>query len=69
MKEILFIVTEDEDGGFTARSVGQNIFTEGDSREELLRNIRDAVGVHFDSPEEIPRVLHLHYVHDEVVAL
>jgi hypothetical protein len=46
MKEIIFVITEDDvDGGFTAKAHwadgNRDIVTEGDSREELLRNIRD----------------------------
>lgn len=69
MTELLFIVTEDTDGGYNARAVGQSIFTQGETREELLNNIREAVRVHFDTPGQTPKVVHLHYVHDQVVAL
>jgi predicted RNase H-like HicB family nuclease len=73
MSEITFIVTEDEsDGGFTARAhwpVGnRDIFTEGDTREELIRNIREAVEVSFDPAEDRPKLIHLHFVRDEVIA-
>ncbi len=68
MDELLFIVNEDPDGGYTARAVGQSIFTEGDTRDELVANIRDAVQVHFDASGQAPRLLHLHYVHDQVLA-
>ncbi|HLL90993.1 MAG TPA: hypothetical protein VK324_16960 [Tepidisphaeraceae bacterium] len=70
MRELTFIITEDDvDGGFTARAVGQSIFTEGETRDELVANIRDAVRCHFDRPEDVPTVLHLHFVRDEVLAL
>jgi predicted RNase H-like HicB family nuclease len=69
MSELVFLVEEDVDGGFTARVLGQSIFTQGENREELVRNIRDAVRCHFDSPEELPKVLRLHYVRDEVTSL
>lgn len=60
MVEILFIVEEDAGGGFTARAAGVPIFTEGDSLEELRRNIREAVECHFEEPEQRPRVIRLH---------
>jgi predicted RNase H-like HicB family nuclease len=73
MKEIIFVVTEDEaDGGFTAKAHwadgNRDIFTEGDSREELLSNIRDAIEAAFDGNEPKPDLIHLHFVRDEVIA-
>ena len=43
MNEILFVVEEAPEGGLTARALGESIFTQGNTREELLRNIRDEV--------------------------
>ena len=73
MREITFIITEDEaDGGYSARAHwpdgNRDIITEGDSREELLRNIREAIDVSFDDAEPKPELIHLHFVRDEVVA-
>jgi predicted RNase H-like HicB family nuclease len=70
--EIIFVVTEDEvDGGFNARAHwpdgNRDIFTQGDTREELLRNIRDAIECAFDEAEAKPELIHLHFVRDEVV--
>ena len=42
------------------------IITEGDTREELLRNIQEAIDVSFDEDESKPGLIHLHYVRDEV---
>ncbi len=64
MNEIIFIVKEDEDGGYYARAVGYSIFTQGDTRKELEEMARDAVKCYFDTPEETPKLIHLHYVHD-----
>ena len=69
MSELVFLVDEDVDGGYCARALGEAIFTEGETREELVHNIRDAVQCHFDSPEQMPRILRLHYVRDEVMTL
>jgi predicted RNase H-like HicB family nuclease len=73
MKEITFVVTEDEvDGGFTARAHwphgNRDIITEGDTRDELLSNIRESIEVSFDEDEQKPDLIHLHFVRDEVVA-
>jgi predicted RNase H-like HicB family nuclease len=69
MIEIIFIVTEDEAGGYNARAMGHSIFTQGDTREELERMVRDAVRCHFEPDETAPKLIHLHYVHDEVIRL
>lgn len=74
MREITFVVTEDEvDGGYNARARwapgNRDIFTEADTREELLRNIRDAIDASFDEGEQRPELMHLHFVRDEVIAL
>lgn len=70
-REITFVVREDDGGGFTAHSHWPNgnrdLHTEGDTREELLRNIREAIDVSFDDNEDKPSLIHLHYVRDEVV--
>ena len=73
MADITFIITEDEfDGGYTARAHwldgNRDIITEGDTREDLLRNIREAIDVSFDENEPKPDLIHVHYVRDEVVA-
>ncbi len=65
----MFVVEDDVDGGFTARSVGHDNYTKGVTRDELMQNIRDAVRCHFDVPEQLPKVLRLHYVRDEVTSL
>jgi predicted RNase H-like HicB family nuclease len=47
MNEIIFFVEEAPEGGFTARALGESIFTEADTMEELRQQIRDAVACHF----------------------
>jgi predicted RNase H-like HicB family nuclease len=51
MQELTFIAEEDLEGGYTARALGEAIFTEGDTVEELKANIREAVLAHFDDGE------------------
>lgn len=48
MNEIIFLVEEALEGGFTAKALECSIFTEGDSYVELKKNIRDAVLCHFE---------------------
>lgn len=67
MNEIIFLVEDAIDGGFTARALGESIFTEGDDLPDLRTNIRDAVGCHFDA-ESKPKVIRLHFVSEEVIA-
>jgi len=69
MTEMVFQVEEDPDGGLTARAIGTSIFTEADSLEELREKIRDAVHCHFEDPAERPKIVRLHFVRDEVIAL
>lgn len=49
MSETHFIVEEAPEGGFTARAVGADIFTEADNLPELHEQVRDAVRCHFDA--------------------
>jgi predicted RNase H-like HicB family nuclease len=67
--EIIFEVREDEaDGGYTARALGHSIFTEGDSLEELRRNVREAADCYFEDETSAPRIIRLHFVRDEVLS-
>ena len=51
MNEIIFIVEEPPEGGFSAEALGYPIFTAGDTLEELNAMVRDAVLCHFDEVE------------------
>ena len=67
--EIIFEVHEDEvDGGYTANALGYGIHTEGDSLEEIRRNVREAVDCYFDDAMSRPKLIRLHIVRDEVFA-
>ena len=67
MSEIVFLVEEDPDGGYTAHALGESIFTEADSMDELRENVRDAAQCHFPDEATRPRVVRLHFVRDEVL--
>ena len=67
MSELHFIVEEAPEGGFVARAVGADIFTEAGSIEDLHVQIRDAVHCHFD-PEQLPSLIRLHITREEVLA-
>ncbi|MEA2642175.1 MAG: hypothetical protein QOF51_3569 [Chloroflexota bacterium] len=68
MNELIFLVEEAPEGGFTARALGHSIFTEGDTLESLPEQVRDAVRCHFDDAER-PHVVRLHFVREEVIAV
>ncbi len=67
MNELIFIVEVAPEGGFTARALGESIFTEADTLEELRRQIRDAVACHFEDGKG-PGILRLHIVKEEILA-
>lgn len=68
MTEVLFLVEEDAEGGFIASAVGQSIFTQADTLDELRAAVRDSVRCHFGDDPEAPRLIRLHFVRDEVIA-
>ena len=66
--EIIFEVTEAIEGGYDARALGYSIFTQGDDWADLKAMVKDAVSCYFDD-DEAPRVIRLHLVKDEVIAV
>ena len=68
MTEILFNVEEAPEGGYTARAVGQAIFTEAGTLDELRKNVREAVECHFDE-SNATKLIMLHIVRDEVLTI
>jgi dephospho-CoA kinase len=68
MTEIVFLVEDDIDGGYTARALGESIFTQADELETLREMVRDAVHCHFLDEQYRPKIIRLHIVRDEVIA-
>ena len=68
MTELIFLVEDAPEGGFTARAVGVSIFTQADDVADLERNVREAVRCHFDEDER-PRLVRLHFTREEVIAV
>jgi predicted RNase H-like HicB family nuclease len=66
VNEIIFLVEEAVEGGYTARAVNESIFTEGDTLDELRRNVREAVECHFED-DRAPKLIRLHIVHEEII--
>lgn len=66
MDELVFEVTLEQDGGYVAECLNEDIFTQGDTWDELRANVLEAVkGFYFDATP--PGRIRLHLVRDEVV--
>jgi hypothetical protein len=68
MSELIFLVEEAPEGGYTAKALGQTIVTEADTLPELHEQVRDAVRCHFDEGKA-PTVVRLHFVREELLAV
>ena len=68
MAEIIFVVEEAPEGGYTARALGASIFTEADNLPALREQVRDAVRCHFEDGAA-PRVIRLHFVREELLTV
>ncbi len=66
MDEIIFLVEESDEGGFTAKGLGVSIFTQEETLDLLKVAIIDAVHCHFDDDKK--RIIRLHIVKYEVLA-
>lgn len=64
--EIIFSVEESPEGGYEARALGYSIYTQAETFAELRDMVQDAVRCHFD-PEDMPKVIRLHVVKDELI--
>lgn len=69
LKELIFVIEDDPEGGYIAHSLGEDIFTQADDLETLKTMIRDAIDCHFLNPSDRPQIIRLHIVRDEVMAL
>ena len=67
MSEIV-LVEEDPEGGYSARAMGESIFTQGDTEDELKSNIKEALCCHIDNESEILPIIRLHFVRDQIIA-
>lgn len=65
--EIIFEVSEDEVDGGSASALGYGIHTQGDTVEEIRRNVKEAVDCYFDDTMPKPKLLCLHFVRDEIL--
>ena len=68
MPELVFEVVQESDGGYCAECLTENIFTEGDTWEELRQNVIEATAAFFfDRPQ--PARIRLHLVRDEILSV
>jgi hypothetical protein len=67
MEEMIFMVENAPEGGYTARALGESIFTEAENLDDLRQQVRDAVKCHFDEGQG-PKIIRLHFVREEVIA-
>lgn len=68
MNEVFFLVEEAQEGGYTAKALGESIFAEAETIEELRSEIKDAVMCHFDA-DKLPKIIRLHSVKEEIITL
>ncbi|HYD22606.1 MAG TPA: hypothetical protein VEB40_14085 [Flavipsychrobacter sp.] len=66
MEEVIFLVEESPEGGFTAKGMGVSIYTDADTMDGLRDAVKDAVHCHFDDDRK--RLIRLHVVKEEVFA-
>jgi predicted RNase H-like HicB family nuclease len=67
MKELIFEIRDAEEGGYNARALGEAIFTQAETWEELKQNILEAIDCYYDSADEQPQFVQLHYVRNELM--
>jgi hypothetical protein len=65
--EITFEVKDAPEGGYTASSLGESIFTEADSVDELRKMVWDAVHCHFDKGRT-PPAIRLRFIREEIIS-
>ena len=68
MSEIIFLVEEDPEGGYSAHALGQSIFTEGETWDELRQNALEAVAAYFFDGVA-PQRIRFRLVRDEVLSV
>jgi hypothetical protein len=66
MEEVIFLVEESDEGGFTAKGLGVSIYTEAETIEALKVAVKDAIHCHFE--DNRPKLIRLHMVKEEVFA-
>ncbi|KAF0206279.1 MAG: hypothetical protein FD173_282 [Gallionellaceae bacterium] len=68
MNEMMFVVKEAPEGGWTAQALGESIFIEADDVDGLHQQVRDAVHCHFEEGKA-PKIVRLHFTREKVLAV
>ena len=66
--EIIFVVEEAAEGGYSAKALGESIFSEGETMQEIKDNVKEAVLTHFDEDKK-PSMIRLHFIKQELIKL
>jgi predicted RNase H-like HicB family nuclease len=66
--ELIFVVEEAPEGGYLAKAVGESIYTQAETIEDLKINVKEAVYAHYDDNEK-PSFVRLHFVKDALIKL
>jgi predicted RNase H-like HicB family nuclease len=69
MNELVFEITQEEDGGFCAECLSENIFTQGDNWDTVRKNVQEAVRAFYFDQTRAPKQIRLHWVRDELLAV
>jgi len=69
MNDLVFEVTQEADDGYAAECLTETIMTQGNTWDELRKNVQEAVGAYFFDKAEKPSMIRLHLVRDEVLIL
>ncbi len=69
MNELTFLVREAEEGGYYAEAAGVGIFAEGDTMDDLKKNIKSGIECYYEDTNNAPLFAHLHFVKDEIMVL
>ncbi len=65
--DLVFEAVQDGDSGYCAECLTENIFTQGDTWDELRRNVIEATAAYFfDQPQ--PERIRLHFVRNELLS-
>ncbi|MEQ1530543.1 MAG: 2-oxoisovalerate dehydrogenase [Methylococcales bacterium] len=67
MNEIIFLVEDAPEDGFTARALEASIYTDAANISDLHQKVREAVDCHFE-PTDKPKMIRLHFVREEIIA-
>jgi predicted RNase H-like HicB family nuclease len=68
MADLVFEAVQDADGGYSAECLTENIFTQGDTWDELRANVIDATNAYFFDQTK-PERTRLHLVRDEILSV